>query len=48
MLNLEALMNPAMLGGQIDVDLWHYASADGRGIRKAIDYMLPHVLGEKT
>jgi len=47
MLNLEALTNLALLGDRVDVDLWHYAGADGRGIRKAIDFLLPYALGEK-
>jgi hypothetical protein len=48
MMNLEALMNLALLGDHVGVDLWHYADADGRGIRKAVDYLLPYALGEKA
>jgi hypothetical protein len=36
------------LGDHVGVDLWHYADADGRGIRKAVDYLLPYALGEKA
>jgi hypothetical protein len=47
LMNTEALMNLALLGEHVGVDLWHYADAEGRGIRKAIDFLLPYALGEK-
>jgi hypothetical protein len=37
------LVSLAMLGEWVDVDLWHYETADGRSIRKAVDFMLPYV-----
>ncbi|MDP2883559.1 MAG: alginate lyase family protein [Ignavibacteria bacterium] len=46
LLNTEALINLALLGEHVGVDLWHYADADGRGIRKTIDFLLPYALGE--
>lgn len=45
--NLEAwslLANAAETRG---VDLWHYQTADGRSIKKAIDYLLPFVIDGK-
>lgn len=44
--NLDGLMLLARLGENVDVDLWNYQSADGRGIRRALDYLIPAALGE--
>jgi hypothetical protein len=45
--NLEGLMDLAVLGEAVQVDLWHYQTQDGRSIRKALDYILPYAVGEK-
>jgi len=45
--NLAGLMSLAKLGECVGVDLWHYETPDGRGIRKALDYLTPFALGEK-
>jgi hypothetical protein len=45
--NLEALMDLAVLGEAVQVDLWHFQTQDGRSIRKALDYLLPYTVGEK-
>ncbi len=42
-LNLRGLSALASLAEQVDIDLWHYESTDGRSIRKAIDFMQPYV-----
>jgi len=47
LMNTEALINLALLGEHVGVDLWHYADQEGRGIQKAIDFLLPYALGEK-
>ena len=47
LMNTEALLCLALLGERVGVDLWHYADADGRSIRKAIDFLVPYALGEK-
>jgi hypothetical protein len=47
LMNTQALINLALLGEHVGLDLWHYANAEGRGIRKAIDFLLPYALGEK-
>jgi len=39
--NLEAWSLMANAAETRDVDLWHYQTADGRSIKKAIDYLLP-------
>ena len=41
--NLEALADLANLGEHVGVDLWKFATPDGRSIRRGIQYMLPYV-----
>ena len=45
--NLAGLMSLARLGEHVGVDLWRYETADGRSIRRALDYLTPYGLGEK-
>jgi len=46
-MNLEGLMWLAKLGENVSVDLWNYQTADGRGIRKAIEYLYPFAVEGK-
>ena len=39
--NIEALAHLATLGAHAGVDLWHYETKDGAGLRQAIDFLLP-------
>jgi hypothetical protein len=39
---LEAAFNLAQLGECVGADLWHYQTQDGRGLRKALDFLLPY------
>lgn len=42
-LNLRGLATLATLAERVGVELWHYQTADGRSIRKVLDFMLPYV-----
>jgi len=46
--NLAGLMSLAKLGECVGVDLWNYETVDGRGIRKAFDFLTPFALGAKV
>jgi hypothetical protein len=44
--NLRALIDLASIGQNLGMDLWHYQTADGRSIRKGLDFMAPYVAPE--
>lgn len=46
-MNLRGFTHLANMGQTIGIDLWNYQTADGRGIRKALDFLLPYISGEK-
>ena len=46
-LNLEGLFELASLGEQRGVDLWRFETNDGRGIRRALDYLVPYATGDR-
>jgi hypothetical protein len=43
--NVAAMMSMAELAERVGVDLWKYRSADGRSLRKALDYLSPYLDG---
>jgi hypothetical protein len=44
-MNARGLMLLARLGEHVGVDLWRHETPDGRGIRKAIDFLAPFATG---
>jgi hypothetical protein len=46
-MNIDALMNLALLAKQTGVDLWHFSTPDGRSIKKAVDFLLPFAVDGK-
>ena len=45
---LEALVGTARFGRCVDLDLWRYQTADGRGLRAAFDFLAPYVGQESS
>ncbi|WP_373515609.1 alginate lyase family protein [Persicitalea sp.] len=46
-MNLYGFMILARLAEHVDVDLWKYETADGKGIHKAVDWLVPYAKKEK-
>ncbi len=46
--NLEAIFNASAIGDRLGIDLWNFQSTDQRGIRPALDWLLPFASGERT
>ncbi len=47
LMNLRGMFDLATLGQHVGVDLWDYQTKDGRGICKALDWLIPYGLGKK-
>ena len=45
--SLEAWFKTAILAAHLGVNIWNYETSDGRGIRKALDWLIPYATGEK-
>lgn len=46
-MNLDGLVSLAVLGENVEVDLWNFQTNDGRGIRKAIEFLYPFAVSNK-
>ena len=47
-MNLRGFCHLANMANSLNIDLWNYKTADGRGILTSLDYMLPFVRGEEV
>lgn len=46
--NLNAMFTLARLGEHVGLDLWRFETPDGRGLRKALDWLAPYVDGRRN
>lgn len=46
-MNLAGFTELARLGKMVDVDLWNYETRDGRGIKKAYEFLIPYITTDK-
>lgn len=46
-MNLRGMFELATLGERVEVDLWRFETDDGRGIRRALEWLIPFALGEQ-
>ncbi|HEY4381873.1 MAG TPA: alginate lyase family protein [Acidobacteriaceae bacterium] len=46
--NLDGLMQLAVLGQEVGIDLWHFKAAGGGSIRGALDFLVPFSVGTKA
>ncbi len=46
-MNVEAYFDAATLGEKVGLDLWRSSTPDGRGIRRALDFLAPYAVQEK-
>ena len=43
--NLIAFLNQADIGDRLGINLWNYQTADGRSLRKGVEYLIPFATG---
>lgn len=46
-MNLRGMFELATLGEHVELDLWNFETDEGRGIRRALDWLIPYALGEQ-
>jgi hypothetical protein len=46
-MNLQGWARLALLAPHLGLDLWHYRTPDGRGLRPAIEWFRPYLLGQQ-
>ncbi|MDJ0364425.1 alginate lyase family protein [Hymenobacter sp. H14-R3] len=47
-MNLQGWVRLALLAPHVGLDLWHYTTPDGRGLRAAVAWFRPYLLGQQT
>jgi hypothetical protein len=47
-MNLQGWERLALLAPHVGLDLWHYTTPDGRGLRPAVEWLRPYLLGQQT
>ncbi len=46
-MNLQGWERLALLAPHVGLDLWHYTTRDGQGLRPAVEWFRPYLLGQK-
>ena len=46
--NLLGLFKLASIGQHVGIDLWNYRTPEGAGLQKALDYLLPYAIKDKS
>lgn len=46
-MNLRGFFELATLAKKLNIDLWNYETADGKSMKKAFDWFLPYLTGQK-
>ena len=46
-MNLQGWVRLALLAQHVGLDLWHYTTPDGRGLRPAVEWFRPYLLKQK-
>ena len=45
---MDAWFTAATLADNVGVDIWNYKTKDGKGIKVALDWLLPYAMGDKA
>ncbi|WP_460553911.1 alginate lyase family protein [Hymenobacter daeguensis] len=46
-MNMQGWVRLALMAPHVGLDLWHYATPDGRGLRTGVEWFRPYLLGRK-
>ncbi|MDO7844755.1 alginate lyase family protein [Hymenobacter sp. M29] len=46
-MNMQGWARLALMAPHVGLDLWHYATPDGRGLRAGVEWFRPYLLGQK-
>jgi hypothetical protein len=47
-MNLQGWVRLALLAPHVGLDLWHFTTPDGRGLRPTVEWFRPYLLGQQT